>query len=76
MERWGGRDSEKRNKDGRKGGGVKGGREEKVLICFLSKASLQMWRILDNITEKKKKKKESQLGPKTAEPSEAQSHRV
>lgn len=37
-----------------KGGGSKGGREEKVLICFLSKASLQMWRILDDIIEKKR----------------------
>lgn len=36
-----------------KGGGSKGRREEKVLICFLSKASLQMWRILDDIIEKK-----------------------
>lgn len=71
-----GREGLRKKEQGRKErGGVKGGREEKVLICFLSKASLQMWRILDNITEKKKKK-ESQLGPRTAEPSEAQSHRV
>lgn len=67
---------EQRNQKGRKGRGVrsKEGKERKgkVLTCFISKASFQMWRILGDLVEKKGITAKA----RTAEPGEARFHRV